>query len=87
MMKNHIINQFSEKKPSINNSTLTLHLDNYLIASSASSHEGQHVRAKECSAAKRKSQLEFKFNTVICTLLLSLKGNKAKEREEKARSL
>jgi len=52
-------------KTSINN-TLTLHLDNYLIASSsASSHEGQHAREKECNAAKRKSQLQFKFNTLV----------------------
>jgi len=39
------------EKPSIN-SSLTQHLDNHLIASSASSHEGQHVGAKECNAAK-----------------------------------
>jgi len=57
------------EKPSINNN-LTQHLDNYLIASSVISHEGQHVRAKECNAAKRNSQLQFKFNTVISTLLL-----------------
>jgi len=57
------------EKPSINN-TLTLHLDSYLVASSASSHEGQHARAKECNAAKGKSQLHFKFNTLISTLLL-----------------
>lgn len=51
------------------NGSFTLHfivLDNYLIASSARSHEGRHVHAKECSAAKRKSQ-HSEFDTVNWT--------------------
>lgn len=58
---------FLEKKPSTNQCFILhfLVLDNYLIASSASSHEGLHARGKESSAAKSSTQhLDFLINIV-----------------------